>query len=216
MPILSTKQKSILIGILLGDAYLETQTNGNTWRILIEQSEKHKQYIEHKYEMFREFVKTPPAPRQKKSSKPGGKETTNWAFKSTVQPCLRYYAQQFYEKTDGTTFKKKVPTQIAKMLDAQALAYWYMDDGSLKSKTHKATYLNTQGFSKKDVTLLCKVLQQKFDLKCKPKVSFDKRNSKYYYQIAINGGETYDKLRNLIFDYFHESMYYKFPPPRKG
>jgi LAGLIDADG DNA endonuclease family len=215
MPTLSPTKKAILVGLLLGDACLETQTNGNTWRLLIEHSEKQKLYVEHKYEIFQEFVTTPPAPRQKKSSIPGGEKTTNWGFKTTTQPFLRFYAQQFYEKTGENTFKKKVPPLIAKMLTAKALAYWYMDDGSLKSSTHKAVYLNTQGFSEKDVKVLCEVIKTKFDLECKPKKSLDKRTGSISYQIAISGGKTYDKLRQLIFDDLIESMHYKFPTPRK-
>lgn len=211
---LSANQKEILVGLLLGDACLETQTKGQTWRLLIEHGKKQKEYLEYKYKIFQEFVQTPPKQRIKQSSQAGGKTTMNWNFKTTVQPSLRFYAHQFYQTNPDGTFTKKVPKQIAKWLTPQGLAYWYMDDGSMKSKTHKAVYLNTQGFEKQDCELLCKVLKDKFDLECKLKKSIDKRTNKVSYQVAIAGKATYDKLRDLIFPYFLPSMHYKFPPAR--
>ena len=47
---LTESQKEVLIGILLGDATLETQNNGRTYRIKIEHSLKQKAYAEHLYE----------------------------------------------------------------------------------------------------------------------------------------------------------------------
>lgn len=44
---LTKKQKEIAIGVLLGDAYLQTQNKGQTFRLRFEQSFKHKLYIDH-------------------------------------------------------------------------------------------------------------------------------------------------------------------------
>ena len=52
------------------------------------------------------------------------------------------------------------------------IAHWYMDDGSIKDKKSRACYLNTQGFSFgfsfAENTLLCEVLQTKFNVCAKP------------------------------------------------
>ena len=71
-------------------------------------------------------------------------------------------------KKETSKFSKKVPRIINRCLTARGLAYWFMDDGSLKSKQTKAVYLNTQGFLLKDVENLCLVLKNKFGLKVKP------------------------------------------------
>jgi hypothetical protein len=40
---LSKKQKEILVGILLGDANLQTENGGKTYRLRVLQSEQHKE-----------------------------------------------------------------------------------------------------------------------------------------------------------------------------
>jgi LAGLIDADG DNA endonuclease family len=42
---LSALQKNILCGLLLGDASLQTQSNGKTWRLRVLRSEFHKEYF---------------------------------------------------------------------------------------------------------------------------------------------------------------------------
>ena len=49
----SEDQKEILVGLLFGDAHLETQTNSKSYRLKISQSLRHKEYLEHwKVEIF--------------------------------------------------------------------------------------------------------------------------------------------------------------------
>ncbi len=48
-------QKSLLPGILLEDAHLSTQDHGITYRIHVYQGIKHKEYVYHLYEIFKEF-----------------------------------------------------------------------------------------------------------------------------------------------------------------
>lgn len=44
---LTKEQRSILIGVLLGDAHLETQDQGQTYRLKFAQSVAHKPYLDH-------------------------------------------------------------------------------------------------------------------------------------------------------------------------
>jgi len=50
----------VLIGTLLGDSSLQTYTDGNTWRARFLQGDLHKDYLFHIYEIFKDYVKTPP------------------------------------------------------------------------------------------------------------------------------------------------------------
>ena len=85
-----------------------------------------------------------------------------------------------------------------------------MDDGSIKSKQSKGVLLNTQGFSLKDVTFLCKVISKKFGISVWPR----SQKKATQHQIYISG-KSYERLRDLITPYFTEDMWYKFPSPRK-
>ena len=50
--------QEILVGLLLGDACLETQNGGRTYRLKIEQSARHAPYVHHIHELFSEWVLT--------------------------------------------------------------------------------------------------------------------------------------------------------------
>jgi len=147
---ISKNQKEILVGSLLGDAHLETANCGRTYRLKVEHAKSQEEYVDWLYSQFEQWVGTKP---QEKLKQRNGKISKNVWFQTYSHPAFRYYAQQFYR--DG---KKVVPKQIARMLTPQALAVWFMDDGSYKSKDHRALILNTQGFGKSDILLLQKAL----------------------------------------------------------
>ncbi len=44
---LTAIQRDVLIGILLGNAHLETQNGGRTYRLKVEQSARHEAYVHH-------------------------------------------------------------------------------------------------------------------------------------------------------------------------
>jgi hypothetical protein len=51
---LSPIQCEIIIGLILGDASLQTQNNGETYRIKFEYGDKNKKYAEHIHKIFNE------------------------------------------------------------------------------------------------------------------------------------------------------------------
>jgi hypothetical protein len=198
---LSAEQKEILIGILLGDATLQSQNKGRTYRLMIEHSIKQRAYVEHLYHNFKEWVLTPPS--LKKVVRFEGKLYTTLLFSTLSTRSLRFYAHQFYKDNH-----KMVPRLIERWLTPKALAYWFMDDGSIKSKESKGAILNTQGYFKEEVVRLVKVLKKRFDLQAKL------RRQKEGYQIYISG-KSYETLRNLIFPFILPEMRYKFPEARR-
>lgn len=200
---LTLLQKEVLFGVILGDAHLETQNNRITYRVKFEQSIKHKPYIEHLYEIFKNYVKTPPQLKLVKY-KNNQTKSTNIRFCTISSSTFTFFGKQFYKEK-----KKVIPKLIHRWLTPRALAYWYMDDGSMKSTQSKAVLLNTQGFSHAEVCILCNVLTQKFNLSCWPR-----KQKKNTYQIFISG-KSFETLHNCIFDFLIPEMQYKFPLPRK-
>ena len=191
---LSKQQKEILIGLMLGDGHLETQDN-RTYRLKIEHSIKQKLYTDWLYRIWNKWVLTKPKTRIKELN---GKQYLNYYFNTISHGAFRFYAQQFYQGK-----KKFVPRLIHRWLTPLAFAVWFMDDGSIKSKSHQARILNTQGFDKKDVKRLAEVLQMKFDLKT------SLRKQREGYQIMIAGGESAQKLYQLLDSHIRSSMRYK-------
>ena len=199
---LTLVQKEILFGLLLGDAHLETQSQGLTFRMKLEQSLKHEVYLSHLYSIFQDYVQTPPQERTIKRQ--NRTETKNVRFSTVALIQFRFFGKQFYKDK-----KKVVPKLIHRWLTPRALAYWFMDDGSWKSSQSKGVLLNTQSFSYAEVQTLCTALTKNFDLRCWPK-----KSQKDTYQIYISG-TSYETLRDVIYEFIIPEMRYKFPLPRK-
>jgi hypothetical protein len=169
---LSLIQQEMLIGILLGDAHLETQNNAKTYRLCVEQSFKHEAYVMHLYDVFKNLVTTPPklyqpkakrnnptdtaqlstaAPAEKATGEKGGK----LRFKTISCEAFCFYAQLFY-----TNKTKTIDKNIHKWLSPRALAYWYMDDGARKGANRSGKRFHTEGFTQSEVIVLCEALNK--------------------------------------------------------
>jgi len=193
---LSDTQCETLIGLLLGDAHLETQNYGRTYRLKFEYSSEQYEYAKHLYELFKDWVLTQPQLKQDISH-------NNIWFQTVSHPAFRFYAQQFY-----TERKKCVPKIIHKLLTARSIAYWFMDDGSIKSRDSKGILFNTHCFLRSDVKRLINVLRLQFALLAK------ERKQKDGWQIYISG-KSYERFREIVDPYILLSMRYKIPVERK-
>lgn len=190
---MNEKQRSIMVGTLLGDGHLETQNQGRTYRLKIEHSIKQKDYTDWFYQNFKSWVNDAP---KEKNKVVRGKTYTNYYFQTRSVGEFRFYGQIFYDK-DG---KKVIPDFINKLLSPLTLAVWFMDDGSYKSKQHKALILNTQCFSKGDLKLLIDAFDKRFNIEAKL------RTQKEGYQLIIPRPE---KFIELILPYLRKEFYYK-------
>ena len=197
---LTKMQCDVLVGILLGDACLQTESNGKTFRLRISQSENHKEYLFHLYDIFKNLTLSPPIRYEFTDKRNLNKKYFRWSFSTTQQACLRFYGQQFYKNN-----KKIVPKLIHRWLKPMSIAYWYMDDGAQKWKGKSlAVRFCTDNFLYKDVILLHNVLVKTYNLK----ISLQKKNSNYRIYIS---SYSYKCLKHLIYIYLHPSMVYKFP-----
>lgn len=197
---LSTVQREALVGLLLGDGCLESRNKFQTYRLKIEQSARHEAYVRHILDVFRPWVLSGPRMR---SSTRNGKEHVSWAFNTVSHAAFRFYGQQFYADQ-----QKQVPRLIHRWLTPRAIAYWFMDDGSIKSRQSKGVIFNTQGFPRQDVERLCDVLDQQFGLLAQT------RRQKDGLQIFVSG-KSYERFVDLIGPFVIDSMRYKIPNARR-
>jgi hypothetical protein len=191
---LTQRQRQIIVGKMLGDGHLETQNNGKTYRLKVEHSIKQKEYVDWFYQEFKEWILAKP---QKKRKIRNGKLSYNYWVNTLASGSFRFYAHQFYKDK-----KKVIPKLIHRWLTPLSLAVWFMDDGSIKSKNHKARIINTQGFKKKEVLRLISALKSKFGIQSKL------RKQKDGYQIMILS-ESADEFARLIKNHLYNSMKYK-------
>lgn len=188
------RQRSIMIGKLLGDAHLESLHKGRTFRLVIEHSITQKKYVDWLYNEFREWVRMPPKVKEREVN---GKIYKKYYFRTLGHASFRFYHHQFY---DGK--KKIVPRLIYKWLSPIAFAVWFMDDGSIKSKLHRARIINTQGFTKNEVSKLIEVLWKNFEIRAQL------RKQKEGYQIYLLA-ETISRFVSIVLPYMLPSMMYK-------
>lgn len=198
---LSIVQRETLVGLLLGDACLETQNRGRTYRLKIEQSARKRAYVNHLYQLFQEWVLTPPGVRSKCAS--NGRVTENLAFQTVSHSAFRFYAQQFY--CEG---RKRVPELIDHWLTPRGLSYWLMDDGSLKSSQSKGVILNTHCFDHQDLERLSGCLSDRFGLQVAP------RRQPGGVQLYVSG-HSFEQLSAIVDPFLVPEMRYKVPLARR-
>ncbi len=177
---LTKEQRDIIVGLLLGDGHLETQNNGRTYRLKVEHGEQQKEYLEWLYKKFEKWI-------------PGGIYTrvrhekyTHVGWRTYSHGALRFYGKQFYQ---GKV--KILPDKIEKFLTDEVIAIWFMDDGSVKSKTHKTYIFHTYCFSKKDLVILQEALIKKFQIKTTV------QKQKDYWRLYILT-ESAERFENII------------------
>src|SRR3989338_9092755 len=178
---LTDKQRELLVGLVLRDGHLETR-NGRTYRLKVEHSIKQKDYADWLYQNFREWVNQPPKARVKDSF---GKSITSYGFTTYTTGSLRFYAQQFYAGK-----KKIIPVRIEKLLTPQALAIWFMDDGSWKSDHHRTYIIHTLGYRKGELALLVREFMEKFSIT----VSIHKQYNGLRLYVHSGSAERFKKL----------------------
>ena len=113
------------IGLILGDANLQTQNNGKTYRMKFEWSDKNKAYLDHVYNLFDEWVLS--QPHKKSRFSPKGNLVINWGFQTISHEAFNFLADLFFFyfcKKQKQPNKKSVPANlILDHLTPRGLAY---------------------------------------------------------------------------------------------
>ena len=197
---LSKEQWEISIGLMLGDASLQTQNNGKTYRMKFEWGDKNKKYAEHVHSLFNEWILSPS--HKKSRVNVNGNIVITWGFQTLSHKAFNPLSDLFLIKKH----KGIINNLIKKYLTARGLAYWFMDDGGKldynKKSKNKGLILNTQSFTLKEVKMMSIELSTKFHL------STDVRLNKNKNVIVIKS-ESYKIFKDLTNPYIIPSMRYK-------
>lgn len=183
----SHRQMSILLGSILGDAYVYPQG-----KICIEHAQSQEQYLRWKYAEL-ESIAYPKVARVARIDKRTSTQTISWRF--FLRQFFRPLRTAFYTP-NGT---KTVPPELRFWITPLLLAVWYMDDGHLDRK--KYPEIMTESFSQSGVLLLIRMLQHQFGLKSAV-------TSKNRLRILSNSKM---KFFSLIEPHIHEDLEYKLP-----
>lgn len=97
---LSKVQFDASIGLMLGDASLQTQNKGKTFRLKFEWGEKNKPYLDHVFTLFNEWVLS--EPHKKSRVSPSGNTVVNWGFQTISHTAFNPLAELFNLKSVPT------------------------------------------------------------------------------------------------------------------
>ena len=185
---------SVLVGALLGDCYAERLPSGGV-RFIFKQSAEHQEYIFWLFDFFRTRGYCSNNLPLKLTDKLGDKFQECYRFNTYAFSSLLDLYKLFYNSNK----KKVIPNNIEELLTPLALAIWIKDDGTVKSSGLK---IATQIFTKQEVELLVKALENKFNIKS----SLHKNNANYQLYIKA---ESMPLLKKLVLPYVVPSMHYK-------
>ena len=201
---LSIEQKEAIIGLMLGDASLQSQNKGKTYRIKFEWGDKNKAYVLHVFNLFDEWLLSQPHKKERLS--PKGNLIINWGFQTFSHKAFNYLAELFLLDKGG---KKGISENLVQdHLTPKGLAYWFMDDGGKldynKNSKNRSVVLNTHSFTDLEVENLCDQLSNKFELLCEVRSNKNKK-------IIVIKDTSYSRFYSLINPYLLEEMKYKLP-----
>lgn len=193
-------QKAILIGMILGDAYLQKTGKSNA-RIRLEHSENQREYLIWKAKQFPEFFQGKPTFLIRNN--PIYKKVYRYIrWQSYASPEIGVFQKLFYAHT-----KKIIPENLSSILvDPITIAVWYMDDGYLYHRD-KMAYIYVSRMTNKEISILLSTLRENFGLK--PNVKTKKTGN----IVLIFPVKETKKLLSLVSSYMIPSFQYKLLDP---
>lgn len=193
---LSGDLKEILIGLSLGDLYINKRISCLNPSLMFRQGIVHEEYLRQLYTLFQNYCPQGPKIQNPKPDKRTGKVYSAIYFQTYALPCFTELYNLFY--LDG---KKLVPLNMGDLLTPLGLCYWIGDDGGFCKTTQRIT-LATHSFTLAEVELLISVLVNKFGLKC----TLDKQNAGFRIRISA---KSLADLQKLLAPHMPPMMLYK-------
>jgi hypothetical protein len=193
---ISSIQKEILIGTVLGDGFLQ-KTGEKNARLRLEHGIQQKEYLFWKVKHLQQFFQG--TPKYLERIHPiSGQTYRYWRHQSQSGPFLGKIRKIFYR--NGI---KQIPENIEKLLTPRSIAVWYMDDGYYYARD-RCSYLYLGNVVKEDAQKVIDALQFKFNLNCR--VLAKKKGFAVYFPSseAI-------KLKAIIKNYVIDLFKYKLP-----
>ena len=152
----SVREKSIILGTVLGDAHLSMLKTGA--RLEVGHSQEQKQYLFWKYQELKRFSQAKPHFIEF-FDKRYNKNYFRWKFNTKVDDFFSELHCKFYKNK-----KKIVPKEIFSLIkDPLTLAVWFMDDGGRRNDCF-GLFINSLSFTKRENEILAECLRKNFFL----------------------------------------------------
>jgi recombination protein RecA len=193
---LTSRQRSILVGTVLGDGFLQ-KTGSRNAQLRLEHGGEQKAYLQWKADAFSRLFQG--EPKQMTRQHPHSKETyTYWRYQSNASPAFGVWRQYFYD-ADGT---KHIPRDLGKYLSPLAIAVWYMDDGYFDHRD-RASHIYLGRVTRRDVENARNALAEAIGIHCRVK---NKKEKGFVLHFA---GDANRELHEVIGPYMLDQFSYK-------
>ena len=188
---LSLEERSVIVGSLLGDAYL--YPNGT---LQIEHSFAQEGYVRWKYEKLMGIAGKDPVAVERHDPR------TDRVYRSLrfyTKARLKHFRDVFYRDR-----RKIIPTQIGDLLDPMALSVWFMDDGGRGARTPKGLVFNTSCYSEAEQVALQSVFAERFGVV----VSIHKVGRGFQLYVR---SQSFERFASVVAPHIVPQMRYKLP-----
>ena len=192
---LSARQKSIILGMLLGDGCLKP--SGPRAYLSVSHSEKQLDYLLWiRNELLTIFPNQPKLEIHHEKYK-------MFALCSETRSDLADIRSKIYIP------EKVVVDEIFSGIDDLSLAVWFMDDGSLNyvNKSRSQYSFATNGFTQEDVYKLKQIMMNNFGVEVEVKPT-TRRNGKTQFVLCVSDS-CFEKFKSLVTPHIVPSMNYK-------
>lgn len=180
---ITSRQYSIIIGLLLGDGSLYKDG-----KLQVEQGVKNEQYLKWLYSELKSLSGRLSSNVERIHPKTG---TPSFSRRFYTKKYFADLAALFYENKNEVR-KKIIPIQIQQLLDPVVLAVWFMDDGGKAQNTPKAAYINVTNFTSSERILLQKAVLNVFGFQ----INIQKAggNNQYNFYIPASSYERFYEI----------------------
>lgn len=192
---MNKRERSIVIGTVLGDGYLQ-RTGVKNARLRLEHGVGQKEYIFWKWQELKRYLQSKPK-YLARVNPIWKKEYFYYRCQSHSSPEFGKLQALFYGNAD-----KQIPQTINKLLDSLALAVWFMDDGYYYRRDQTA-YIYLSKLTAESVQRLRSALTENFNLD--PKLEVKKTKA---MDLKFCVADT-KKLFTIIAPHVIKSMQYK-------
>ncbi len=203
---LTSHQKEVLFGTLLGDGSLKLQKNYKELRFAMKHSIQQKEWFYWKVHQLANLASYNSVFEQNEpysKAKPGV-IYTKLRFQTRALPCLTSIHNTCYTNNQLDFTKPWLYRHITE----KSLAVWWLDDGSVM-KIKRRGKLATQGFTRNQNQQLKDFFFKKWKIRCSVCTTFYKSSQKVYYYLQFNT-EMLKRLLKLIMPFIPvKSMVYK-------
>lgn len=193
----SKKQKSILTGMILGDAYLQ-KTGKKNARLRLEHGAKQKEYLLWKINEFPRLFQGK-SKYLERNHPLTGKIYKYWRHQSNSTPELGKWQAIFYRNGE-----KHIPENLVELTeDPLTWAVWYMDDGYYYQRD-KVSYLYLGRINRDEAEIIKKAILKNINVFCR--LLDKKRKGFALYFSPAETVKFHKKLKEFILPLFRYKL----------